>query len=275
MFPCAIRRRSASGVMSTISTWSAARTIASGTVSRCGTPVIFSTTSLRDSRCWMLTAEITSIPASSSSSMSCQRFSLREPGTLVCANSSTRAISGRRASTASRSISSKARAAVLQPGPGDGFQAVEQRDGLRARVRLGEPHDDVGATLGAAVPLAEHGVGLAHPGRGSQVNPQMTTPRPGPGGAGSTRARIRPAEPPPSPPGLPGPPPPPAPQPAVTVSHVRPVSFFAYLASSCSPPLTSIVKHGPQTGNSACQAVRRTLTRSMRRANEIHAPARG
>ncbi len=54
----------------------------------------------------MFTAEITSIPASSSSSTSCQRFSLRDPGTLVCANSSTRAIPGCRASTASTSISS-------------------------------------------------------------------------------------------------------------------------------------------------------------------------
>ena len=54
----------------------------------------------------MLTAEITSMPASSSSSTSCQRFSWREPGTLVCASSSTSAICGLRASTASVSISS-------------------------------------------------------------------------------------------------------------------------------------------------------------------------
>ncbi len=55
----------------------------------------------------MLTAEITSIPAASSSSMSCQRFSFRLPGTLVCASSSTSATSGRRARTASMSISVK------------------------------------------------------------------------------------------------------------------------------------------------------------------------
>jgi hypothetical protein len=79
----------------------------SGTVSRCGTPVIFCTTSLIDSKCWMLTAEITSMPASSNSSMSCQRFSLRLPGTLVWASSSTSATSGRRARTASTSISVK------------------------------------------------------------------------------------------------------------------------------------------------------------------------
>ncbi len=36
-----------------------------------------------------------------------QRFSLRLPGTLVCASSSTRATAGRRAKIASRSISSR------------------------------------------------------------------------------------------------------------------------------------------------------------------------
>ncbi len=75
MLPCAIRRRSASAVMSTSSTCSAARTTASGTVSRCGTPVICWTTSLSDSRCCTLTVLMTSIPAASSSSTSSQRFS--------------------------------------------------------------------------------------------------------------------------------------------------------------------------------------------------------
>ena len=80
MLPWAMRRRSASGVWSTSCTWSAARTIASGMISRCSTPVIRSITSLSDSRCWMLTVEMTSMPASSSSSTSCQRFSCRAPG---------------------------------------------------------------------------------------------------------------------------------------------------------------------------------------------------
>ena len=92
--------------MSSSSIWSAALTTESGTVSRWGTPVIFSTTSLTDSRCWMLTVVMTSIPAASSSSMSCQRLSLRDPGTLVWASSSTSATFGRRARTASTSISS-------------------------------------------------------------------------------------------------------------------------------------------------------------------------
>ncbi|CPU64482.1 Uncharacterised protein [Mycobacteroides abscessus] len=67
--------------------------------------MIFSTTSLSDSMCWMLTVEMTSIPASSSRSTSCQRFSWSRPGAFVCASSSTSATSGRRARTASRSRS--------------------------------------------------------------------------------------------------------------------------------------------------------------------------
>ena len=56
----------------------------------------------------MFTVVMTSMPASSTSSTSCQRFSLREPGTLVWASSSISATWGRRARTASTSISSKA-----------------------------------------------------------------------------------------------------------------------------------------------------------------------
>ena len=52
-------------------------------------PVIFRTTSFRLSRCWMLSVVQTSMPAASSSSMSCQRLGWRLPGTLVWAYSST------------------------------------------------------------------------------------------------------------------------------------------------------------------------------------------
>ena len=108
MLPCAIRRRSASGAMSTSSTWSARRTTSSGTVSRCATPVISCTTSLSDSGCWMFTFEITVIPASRISWMSCHRLLFREPGMLVCASSSISTTCGRRAITASTSSSVKA-----------------------------------------------------------------------------------------------------------------------------------------------------------------------
>ena len=76
-------------------------------------PVIRSTTSLSDSRCWMLTVEMTSIPASSSSSTSCQRFSCLAPGMLVWASSSTSATAGRRARRRRRPSPRTAGAAVL------------------------------------------------------------------------------------------------------------------------------------------------------------------
>lgn len=54
----------------------------------------------------MLTVVMTLIPASRSSSTSCQRFLyFPVPGTIVCASSSTRASVGFRKRTASRSIS--------------------------------------------------------------------------------------------------------------------------------------------------------------------------
>ena len=72
----------------------------------------------------MLTVVTTSMPASSSSSMSCQRFSLREPAMLVWANSSTRTISGPLAKMASRSISSNvaSRCTILRLGINSRFR---------------------------------------------------------------------------------------------------------------------------------------------------------
>ena len=61
---------SSAGVMSTTTTSSALSTTVSGTVSRTLTPVMVETTSERLSRCWMLTAVHTSMPAAMSSSMS-------------------------------------------------------------------------------------------------------------------------------------------------------------------------------------------------------------
>jgi hypothetical protein len=91
--------------MSTSWIWSAVRTTSSGTVSRCRTPVIRSISSLSDSRCWMLTVVITSMPAARITSTSSARFSRVLPGTLLCASSSTHTTAGLRASTASVSIS--------------------------------------------------------------------------------------------------------------------------------------------------------------------------
>ena len=93
-------------------------------------PVICATTSLRLSRCCTLTVEITVMPASSSSSTSCQRLAFLLPGVLVWASSSTSTTSGWRASTASTSSSAKRRAAVVDVARRDDLDALEQLGGL-------------------------------------------------------------------------------------------------------------------------------------------------
>lgn len=84
---------------------SAERSTLSGTVSRCSLFVMDRTTSFSDSICCTLMVVMTSMPASSRSTTSCQRFSCVHPGMFVWASSSTRATCGRRAMTANRSIS--------------------------------------------------------------------------------------------------------------------------------------------------------------------------
>jgi hypothetical protein len=92
MLPWAILRRSASGLMSASSIWSAARTKASGTDSAGSTPVIRSTTSCIDSSSATSRVATTSMPASRIGAISLQR--------RPRARSSTRATCGRRAITA-------------------------------------------------------------------------------------------------------------------------------------------------------------------------------
>eukprot|EP01022_Parablepharisma_sp_SALTPOND_P006709 TRINITY_DN12717_c1_g1_i1.p1 TRINITY_DN12717_c1_g1~~TRINITY_DN12717_c1_g1_i1.p1 ORF type:complete len:1877 (-),score=641.20 TRINITY_DN12717_c1_g1_i1:7532-13162(-) len=99
------RVSSSSGGMSTSLTSSASSKTWSGTVSKTRMPVIWPTTSLRLSMCCTLRVVQTSMPARSSSSISCQRLAWREPGTLECASSSTRITPGLRSSAASRSNS--------------------------------------------------------------------------------------------------------------------------------------------------------------------------
>jgi hypothetical protein len=65
------------------------------------------------SRCWMFTVVNTSMPASSSSSTSCQRLAFRPPAWLVWASSSTRDSWGSRSSSQSVSISANGRPPTL------------------------------------------------------------------------------------------------------------------------------------------------------------------
>ncbi len=174
MLPWAMRRRSASGVMSTSSICSARRTTASGTVSCWVMPVIFSTTSFTDSRCWILTVVMTSMPASSIASTSCQRFSWVAPGAFVCASSSTRTTSGFRARTASTSISSSVAPRYSYVTRGTISRSRTWRVGLWSLVGLDVADHDVGAALASTPPFVEHSVGLADAWGGAQIDPQLT-----------------------------------------------------------------------------------------------------
>ena len=100
--PARSRASRSSGGRSISSMSSASSKTRSGSVSRWRTPVICATRSLRLSRCCTLTVVQTLMPASSSSSTSCQRLGWRGAGSpptrLECASSSTSRIVGRRAS---------------------------------------------------------------------------------------------------------------------------------------------------------------------------------
>nr|BFE73563.1 hypothetical protein GCM10020092_068640 [Actinoplanes digitatis] len=59
---------------------------------------------------------------------------------------------------------------VGHPTAGDHLQVADHRGGVRAAVRLDQPDDDVGAALGAAVRLLQHGVRLADARCGTKVD---------------------------------------------------------------------------------------------------------
>ena len=137
----------ASVVRSTSTTSSARSSTESGRVSRTRTPVISYTVSFRLSKCWTLTVEITSMPRARMSSTLCQRFSCADPGTLVCASSSTATTAGRRAMTAAVSISSKTLPRYSMRLRGMTRQALRQLRDRDAPVGLDEADDEVLAAL--------------------------------------------------------------------------------------------------------------------------------
>ena len=138
------------------------------------TPVICSTTSLSDSRCWMLTVEITSIPASSSSSTSCQRLAFREPGHVGV---------GQLVDQRHLRVAGEHRVHVhlgegRRPGrsPSCGARPPARPAAPRCAAGRGSPRTPTTTSVprsGPAVRLVEHRVGLAHAGRGAEVDPQL------------------------------------------------------------------------------------------------------
>ena len=118
----------------------------------------------------MLTVEMTSIPASSRSSMSCHRFSWRPPGTFVWASSSTRTCAG----------AAPARRRRRAPrGPSRGTRPsgeVRPRAPRTGRAVLARPWVSTNPTttsvprVGPPPPLVEHGEGLADARGGTEVD---------------------------------------------------------------------------------------------------------
>ena len=124
-------------------------------------PVSSKIASLRLSRCWTLTVEMTSMPASSTSSMSCQRFSFRIPGAFVCASSSISASSGARADHGVDVHLLELERPVLRAQPRHDLEPLGERRRLGAVVRLEVADHDVLALLLRLPALVEHPVRLA------------------------------------------------------------------------------------------------------------------
>ncbi len=154
-------------------------TTQSGTVSRTVTPSVSWMTSLSDSRCWTLTAEMTLIPSSSNATTSSHRLPRPAPGTFVWASSSTIATCGRRAMTASTSISSSTTPRYSMRLPGDHLEIAHLRRRLGPAVRLDEADHHVHSAAPEEVRLVQHAVGLAYAGRGPDVDLEPAAlPRP-------------------------------------------------------------------------------------------------
>ena len=113
------------------------------------------------------------MPAASSSSTSCQRFSLPRAGDVGVGE----LVDQRHLGAAGQHgvdvhLGERRRRGRSSSRRGHDLQALEQLGGVRAAVGLDEPDDDVGAALDPAVALVEHRVGLADPGRRAEVDPQ-------------------------------------------------------------------------------------------------------
>ena len=121
----------------------------------------------------MLTVVITSMPASRISRTSSQRLVWRGSGDVGVGQLVDEGHLRMAGEHGVEVHLLEAGAPVVDDPPGDDLQVVAQLLGERAAVGFHEADDDVGAPLFAPVALVEHGVGLADPGCGSQVDAEM------------------------------------------------------------------------------------------------------
>ena len=63
---------------------------------------------------------------------------------------------------------------MVDDEPGHDLQAVHHGSGLRAPVVLDQGDEHPGSAFEPPVTFAEHGVGLAHPGSGPEIDAQVT-----------------------------------------------------------------------------------------------------
>ena len=130
------------------------------------------TTSFRLSRCCTLTVVNTSMPASSSSSTSCQRFGWREPGAFECASSSTRISAGPARQRGVEIEFGERPAAVVDAACAAGLPvppaALRFRCGHGSRPRRPPRR----GRRPAACARRQHRVGLADAGRGAEIDSQ-------------------------------------------------------------------------------------------------------
>ena len=96
------------------------------------------------------------------------------PGTLVWASSSTSATVGRAGEDGVEVHLLERRAPVLDRAAGDDLEVAELVGGVGPAVGLDEADDDVGAPLGPAPALVEHGEGLAHARGRTQVDAELS-----------------------------------------------------------------------------------------------------
>ena len=154
--PCRPRRRSwsASGDRSTSTTSSASSRIRSGNVSRTRTPVSSKIASLRLSRCWTLTVEMTSMPGVEDLVDVLVALLVAHAGARSCGRARRRARArARGAITASTSISVELEPAVLGPQSRHDLEPLGERRGLGPVVRLEVADHDVAARRRRLAPL--------------------------------------------------------------------------------------------------------------------------
>ena len=180
MLPWAMRRRSASGAMSTSSIWSAARTTSSGTVSRCLTPVI-----VLDDVVERL--EVLDVHGRDDVDAGVEQLFDVLPALLVARARDVgvgQLVDQGDLRTAGQHgvevhLLEESCPRYVSAPAGYDLEVADLGVGVGPVVGLDEADDHVGAALRAPPALVEHGVGLAHARRRTEVDAQLSPGHPG------------------------------------------------------------------------------------------------